>query len=99
MSESTQENTNKGRKCATNFKKRNKPQFEEIHNLQFVNDKSAKGKRKLYQYTAPGAKFFLPEKRARKTRTGPWRLLGGNISDPLNLNSLKVRISCATIFF
>lgn len=77
MSETTSEN--KTRKC-DNFKKRNKSQFEEIHNLP--------SKRK-YPFV-PGAKFFLPDKRARKTRTGPWRLLGGNISDPLNLNSLKV---------
>jgi hypothetical protein len=37
------------------------------------------------------SKFFLPEKRRRNART-PKFLLGGNISDPLNLNSLQVRI-------
>jgi hypothetical protein len=36
------------------------------------------------------SKFFLPEKRRRNART-PKFLLGGNISDPLNLNSLQVR--------
>lgn len=37
------------------------------------------------------SKFFLPEKRARRNVRIPKFLLGGNISDPLNLNSLQVR--------
>lgn len=37
------------------------------------------------------SKFFLPEKRARRNTRIPKFLLGGNISDPLNLNSLQVR--------
>jgi hypothetical protein len=37
------------------------------------------------------SKFFLPEKRARRNLRIPKFLLGGNISDPLNLNSLQVR--------
>lgn len=37
------------------------------------------------------SKFFLPEKRARRTRI-PKFLLGGTISDPLNLNSLKFQV-------
>ena len=36
------------------------------------------------------SKFFLPEKRARRNVRIPKFLLGGNISDPLNLNSLQV---------
>lgn len=36
------------------------------------------------------SKFFLPEKRARRNARIPKFLLGGNISDPLNLNSLQV---------
>lgn len=39
------------------------------------------------------SKFFLPEKRARRNVRIPKFLLGGNISDPLNLNSLQVRSS------
>ena len=37
------------------------------------------------------SKFFLPDKRPRLPIIPPTKfLLGGNISDPLNLNSLKV---------
>ena len=36
------------------------------------------------------SKFFLPEKRARRNARIPKFLLGGNIKDPLNLNSLQV---------
>lgn len=43
------------------------------------------------------SKFFLPEKRARRNARIPKFLLGGNISDPLNLNSLQVRSKPSTI--
>jgi hypothetical protein len=40
------------------------------------------------------SKFFLPDKRPRLPIIPPTKfLLGGNISDPLNLNSLKVSIT------
>lgn len=47
--------------------------------------------RKRSQSFAAGSKFFLPYKRPRKeTFIPPTKfLLGGNISDPLNLNSLQ----------
>lgn len=48
------------------------------------------------------SKFFLPEKRRRNTNRTPKFLLGGNISDPLNLHSLQVSRSVSstlTIFF
>lgn len=42
---------------------------------------------KTHQFSAV-SKFFLPEKRARRNIRIPKFLLGGNISDPLNLNGL-----------
>lgn len=39
------------------------------------------------------SKFFLPEKRGRRNVRIPHFLLGGNISDPLNLNSLNSEVS------
>jgi hypothetical protein len=39
------------------------------------------------------SKFFLPEKRGRRNVRIPHFLLGGNISDPLNLNSLNCEVN------
>lgn len=86
-------------KCTTKNPKYSKA------NTQVTSEKCAKFKKENDSKTTlknqtnrnckrpyPGvSKFFLPEKRARKLRT-PKFLLGGSISDPLNLHSLQVRI-------
>jgi hypothetical protein len=88
------------KKTVAEKKKRQGKLTEENHNLQFNNtmnhDKNPKLKRKFVAGSV--SKYFLPEKRARKNFT-PKFLLGGNISDPLNLNNLQVHLFCAFLLF
>jgi hypothetical protein len=68
-----------------------KNQKESKSTLKNNNNKRARPTQ-LSSFNVTGvSKFFLPEKRARRNLRIPKFLLGGNISDPLNLNSLQVR--------
>lgn len=71
-----------------NFDK-NSHQQRRFNNVPIKFNKNILGRPRIFPILS---KFFLPEKRPRKDLIVPPTkfLLGGNISDPLNLNSLQV---------
>lgn len=66
-------------------------QQRRFNNAPIKFNKNILGRQRIFPILS---KFFLPEKRPRKDLIVPPTkfLLGGNISDPLNLNSLQVNI-------